>query len=234
MKQIIMIILLHLYVFAYSQYVDILEKGKMENLTPQEFMIPLKNEENYKSAFVGRYKAHYPKTYLGHLFEAIAEEAKKSGANSYHIVSYAEGDPQNESEVVLDTYYLGDADIKEQSLLVEKNKVYIIGEPTVGTENTSKFKVNGEKKEIRANTFAAITLKENEEVKIVKGGITGMAVWVKWRPEQFSKFYSFSGGGVSGAGFGSNGMGVAFNTGSIYPVDPDLGYFLIQVLKESK
>lgn len=61
-----------------------------------------------------------------------------------------------------------------------------------------------------------------------------MAIWVKGRPGQFNKFYSFSGMGIDGVGLGSNGMGVAFNTGRIFPVDPDLGYFLIQVLKESK
>lgn len=234
MKKLITILLLQLSGLIYSQYVEILKKGQLENLSPQKFMIPLQNQENYKSAFVGQYKAHYPNTYLGHLFTAIADEAKNSGANAYHIVSFKEGDSQNESELVLDTYHIQDSNIKYQSTLIEKNKIYIIGEPVVNGGNTSKFKVNGEKKEVKDNTFATIALKENEEVKIVKGGITGMAVWAKWKPEQFNKFYSFSGMGLDGAGFGTNGMGVSINTGKIYPVDPDLGYFLIQVLKESK
>ncbi|ASE62373.1 hypothetical protein CEQ15_13155 [Chryseobacterium indologenes] len=234
MKKIITVLLLQLFTWNYSQYVDIIEKGKLENLTPREFMIPLKNEANYKSSFVAQYKAHYPNTYLGHLFTAIADEAKRSGANAYHVVSFKEADNQNDAELVLDTYYLEDSDIKQQSLWVEKNNVYIIGEPVLNTDKTSKFKVNGEKKEVRDNTFMKITLKESEEVKIVKGGITGMAVWVKWKPEQFSKFYSFSGLGIDGVGFGTNGMGIGINTGRIYPVDPDVGYFLIQVLKESK
>ncbi|PTT39098.1 hypothetical protein DBR28_07700 [Chryseobacterium sp. HMWF028] len=234
MKKMITILLLQLFGWGYSQYVDVLEKGKLENLSPQKFMIPLQNQENYQSAFVGRYKAHYPNTYLGHLFTAIADEAKSSGANAYHIVSFKEGDNQNESELVLDTYSIQDSDIKHQSSLIEKNRIYIMGEPVVNSGNTSKFKVNGEKKEVRDNTFATISLKENEEVKIVKGGITGMAVWVKWKPEQFNKFYSFSGIGVEGVGFGANGMGAAITTGRIYPVHQDLGYFLIQVLKESK
>jgi hypothetical protein len=106
-------------------------------------------------------------------------------------VSFKEGDSQNESEVVLDTYYIQDSDIKYQSTLIEKNKIYIIGEPVINSGNTSKFKVNGEKKEVKDNTFATIAIKENEEVKIVKGGITGMAVWAKWKLEQFNKFTAF-------------------------------------------
>ncbi|MFP8893589.1 hypothetical protein [Chryseobacterium sp. EZn1] len=234
MKKLIIILLLQLFGWGRSQYVEVLEKGNLDNLSPRKFMIPLQQQENYKSAFVGRYKAHYPNTYLGHLFTAIADEAKNTGANAYHIVSFKEGDHQNESELVIDTYYIQDPDIRHQSTLIEKNKIYIIGEPVINSEKTSKFKLNGEKKEIRDNTFITITLKENEEVKIVKGGITGMAVWVKWKPEQFNKFYSFSGIGIDGAGFGANGMGVGINTGRIYSVDPDLGYFLIRVLKESK
>lgn len=234
MKKLIIILLLQLFGWGRSQYVEVLEKGNLENLSPRKFMIPLQQQENYKSAFVGRYKAHYPNTYLGHLFTAIADEAKNTGANAYHIVSFKEGDDQNKSELIIDTYYIQDPDIRHQSTLIEKNKIYIIGEPVVNSEKTSKFKVNGEKKEVRDNTFLTITLKENEEVKIVKGGITGMAVWTKWKPEQFNKFYSFSGIGIDGVGFGTNGVGVGINTGRIYPVDPDLGYFLIQVLKESK
>ncbi|WP_433632188.1 hypothetical protein [Chryseobacterium cucumeris] len=234
MKKITIILLLQLFGWVYSQYVEVLEKGNLENLSPQKFMIPLQNQENYKSAFLGRYKAHYPGTYLGHLFTAISDEAKNAGANAYFIVSFKEGDKQNESELILDTYHIRDSDIKDQSLLIEKNRIYIIGEPVLNSENTSKFKVNGARKEVKDNTFATVVIKENEEVKIVKGGITGMAVWVKWKPEQFNKFYSFSGIGIDGVGFGANGMGVGINTGRIYSVDPDLGYFLIRVLKESK
>lgn len=234
MKKITIILLLQLFGWGYSQYVEVLEKGNLENLSPQKFMIPLQNQENYKSAFLGRYKAYYPGTYLGHLFTAISDEAKNAGANAYYIVSFKEGDKQNESELILDTYHIRDSDIKDQSLLIEKNRIYIIGEPVLNSENTSKFKVNGARKEVKDNTFATVVIKENEEVKIVKGGITGMAVWVKWKPEQFNKFYSFSGIGIDGVGFGANGMGVGINTGRIYSVDPDLGYFLIRVLKESK
>ncbi|MEF9476534.1 hypothetical protein OWR28_01110 [Chryseobacterium sp. 1B4] len=75
----ITILLLQLSGLIYSQYVEILKKGQLENLSSQKFMIPLQNQENYKSAFVGQYKAHYPNTYMGHLFTAIADEAKIQG-----------------------------------------------------------------------------------------------------------------------------------------------------------
>nr|WP_315029248.1 hypothetical protein [uncultured Chryseobacterium sp.] len=146
MKKTTVIFLFHLFGLSHSQYVDIIEKGKKENLSPQEFVIPLKNVENYKSAFVGRYKAHYSNTYLGHLFTSVAEEAKKAGANAYHIVSFKEGGQDAEAELVLDTYYIEDSDIQQQSEWAEKNKVYIIGEPVINSDNTSKFKVNGGKK----------------------------------------------------------------------------------------
>ncbi len=34
MKKIITVLLLQLFTWNYSQYVDIIEKGKLENLTP--------------------------------------------------------------------------------------------------------------------------------------------------------------------------------------------------------
>ncbi|MDQ1805745.1 hypothetical protein RAH57_17270 [Chryseobacterium sp. CKR4-1] len=60
MKKSIFLFLLLVYGLSYSQYVDIVEKGKAENLTPKEFIIPLKNIENYQFVFVARYKAYYP------------------------------------------------------------------------------------------------------------------------------------------------------------------------------
>ncbi|AZA77587.1 hypothetical protein EG347_08700 [Chryseobacterium sp. G0186] len=213
---------------------EIVEKGIAENLNPKEFMIPLKNAGNYQSVLVNRYKAYYPNTYVGHLFLAIADEAKKDGANAYNIISYKKGDKQSDSELILDTYSLENSEVEKMSELLEKNNVYIFGEPSVSNDTASKFKINGDKKEVKNNTFSRVILKENEEVKIVKGGITGMAVWIKWKPEQFNRFFSFSGLGVDGLGIGSNGIGVGFNTGRINPVDRDLGYFLIQILEESR
>lgn len=58
-----------------------------------------------------------------------------------------------------------------------------------------------------------------------------MTISVKWRSEQFNKFYSFSGMEMNGTGFSGNGIGIGFSTGRINQVDIELGYFLIQVLK---
>ncbi|KFF75414.1 hypothetical protein HX13_04315 [Chryseobacterium sp. P1-3] len=234
MKKIILVYTLLLSFSGYGQYVEVIEKGKKENLSPKDFMIPLKETEEYQSAFVGRYRAYYPDTYIGHLFTAIAEEAERKGANAYHIVSYKEGGQQNDSELVLDTYSIEETEIDKVSGSLEKNVIYIFGDPSTKENSASNFKINGEKREVKNNALVKVVLKENEEVKITKGGITGMSIWVKWKPEQFNKFYSFSGLGVDGAGFGSNGASIVFNTGRIFPVDRDLGYFLIQVLKESK
>ena len=84
-----------------------------------------------------------------------------------------------------------------------------------------------------SNSTNGYILKENEEVKIVKGGITGMAVWIKWEPNQWNRFYSLSSFNVDGGGIGSNGSSIGFNTGRIIAMDRELGYFLINVLKEN-
>ena len=60
--------------------------------------------------------------------QLLAMKQKNAGANAYYIVSFKEGDKQNESELILDTYHIRDSDIKDQSLLIEKNRIYIIGE----------------------------------------------------------------------------------------------------------
>ncbi|SIS31570.1 hypothetical protein SAMN05421768_102434 [Chryseobacterium joostei] len=233
-QKMIISFLLQVFSLGYSQQVEVVEKGMAENLSPKEFMIPLKNAENYTSVLVNRYKAYSQNAYVGHLFSAIANDAKKDGANAYSIISYKKGDKQSDSELILDTYSLNDSEVERMSELLEKNTVYIFGGPSVSNDTASKFKINGDKKEVKNNTFFRAIVKENEELKIVKGGITGMAVWIKWKLEQFNRFFSFSGLGVDGVGISGNGMGVGFNTGRINPVDRDLGYFLIQVLKESQ
>ena len=73
-----------------------------------------------------------------------------------------------------------------------------------------------------------------EELKINKGGFTGMTIWITGVEDKPSTFINFSGTNVTGASYNpyNRGVGVSINTGFINKMEPNFALFLLKIFKE--
>ncbi len=114
------------------------------------------------------------------------------------------------------------------------NNVYVFGNNDLTDRKPTIFKVNGQKTEVNSGEFKLFPVKIGEEIKINKGGFTGMTLWIKGMENKESTFLSFSGFGINGLIYNSyGGTGISFNTGSIYSFNPNLGLLLLKIFKET-
>jgi hypothetical protein len=236
MKQFLILLCCICGSLAYSQQIEILEKGDTLQKPKYVQFIYLSEKTSLDSiTFVARIKATGSLHNVSNLFLFINAEAQKLGANAFKFESFKMVDSQN-GELVLSTYYSngeGDFfDVNFQNL--PKNKIYIFGNQDMIASKTQSYKVNGEKHEIESGKFAQFEIKENEEVKINKGGFTGMTLWVKRKPEGYSSFLNFSGIGLNGTSYNaySGGVGVSINTGTINKIEPNLALALLKIYSE--
>jgi len=84
-----------------------------------------------------------------------------------------------------------------------------------------KFVVKNTKS--RMASIKCYEIATGEEVKINKGGFSGMTLWISRKEEGYSSFLCFSGIGVNGASVSSGaGVGISLNTGSINRIESNL------------
>ena len=73
-----------------------------------------------------------------------------------------------------------------------------------------------------------------KELKISKGGLTGMTAWYSWKPDKPAILLTLSGLGLAGGGVtGNGGVDVGFTTGRLNKIESNLGYLYAQLLKQS-
>ncbi len=238
MKQILILLCCLYGGLAYSQEIEILEKGDtLQKPKYVQFIYIADSTDLSQSIFVAKIKATGSLRNVSNLFLFINAEAQKLGANSFKVESFKRIDSQN-GELILSTYYNdgeGDFfDVNYQNL--PHDKIYIFGNQDMVDSKTQNYKVNGEKHEIASGKFAVFEIKPDEEVKINKGGFTGMTLWVKRKPEGYSSFLNFSGIGLNGASYSpmGGGVGVSINTGTINKIEPNLALALLKIYSEQK
>lgn len=171
---------------------------------------------------------------LADLFYSFWSTANKLGANSFVIDSLC---TSQDFCFILKVYSLSDNNLDSNYALYPTNLVYVIGD--IDRRQTSKtIKFNNEKMELQPMEYISYQNKVGEKCTLSIGGITGARSSVRGEPGKLPDFYSVAGFGVGpgGAGTygGSVGFGLSFNTGRINPVAPNLGLFLVAVLKERK
>lgn len=159
--------------------------------------------------------------YTNSNINTILKELQKSSielrANAFKLKEHKK--IENKIIAQIDLYSVQENYLKENFNLHERNTIYLFG-----NENKSvKFKINKEKIILEPNqVFKYTLLPERGEIKINKGGITGMTVFHKWKKDQLAIFYTFSGLGIDTYGI---------NTGRIYPLERNFALLIKQLLK---
>ncbi len=152
----------------------------------------------------------------------IREYATNLKANAFRLNNYTTDDKGNRL-LTLDVYYFEDT--KQIVRSEYQNKIYIFCDDR-DNDKTYDLKVNNEKVNFRSGTYLQYETKPNEQVKLNKGGATGMQVKLVYEDQKLPVFLSMSSFGLEPAS-----MGVGFNTGRFSTINTNLGYLLIQCLK---
>lgn len=223
--------------FCFSQTIEIIKKSENKILVKgNDFAFLEKNTDTNKLEFVATIKSTgiNSKTNLSSLYFAILEKAKAIGANCFKLNSFSLNDSSKIYSLTLDTYFGVDSLLDQNFDNHEKNMFFIFGDEKINGSDTYTFKIDGEKKKIKSGTYYKQELKEGKEVKINKGGISGMSIWLNWKPKRQSAFFNFTGFGLGGGSVPVGVVGASFNTGRITNIDGNLGSLLTQILKISE
>lgn len=163
---------------------------------------------------------------LEKLYTLSRNQASELGANCYRVTEFEHR--ENGLRIILDLYYATDSAKQNIRKHQPQNMVHVFGsdEP----EKISSCKVNNRKIELPPFTFYRQENKRGQEIKVSKGGITGMAVWIPWAEAKPARYITLSGFGLSGVSVGP-GVGAGFNTGRLSYLEPEIGRFLSQVMK---
>lgn len=158
---------------------------------------------------------------LENLYTFCRSQASELGANGYRIREFEH--TESGLRIILDLYYVHKAGKENIRALQPQNIVYVFGSDEPG--KTSTCKVDNKKIELPPFTFYQQENKPGGEIKVSKGGITGMAVWITWAQNKPARYITLSGFGLSGVGVGP-GVGAGFNTGRLAYMEPEAGRFL--------
>lgn len=239
MKKIFVLFILCYINTSYAQSIEFLEKGDtLQKPKYQQFIYLCDSTDISSAKFVAKIKSRGSLRHTTNLYYFIKNEAQKLGANAYRFESFTKTDNDVNGELILSAYFCEDSLFDANFEHIPKNKIFIFGNDDWVENKSQGYKVQGEKQEINSGYFKVFDIKENDEIKINKGGFSGMTLWYKRKENGYSSFLTFSGFGINGGGTtyspGYNGVGVSFNTGKINHVEPNLALALLKIYQEQK
>lgn len=237
MKKILPILLLFFSNSFLAQTIEVLQKGDtLQKPKYQQFIYLCDSTDTSNASFVAKIKVRGSLKHTTNLYYFIKNEAQRLGANAYRFESFTKTDNDVNGELILAAFFCEDSIFDANFEHIPKNKIFILGDDDLVQNKKQGYKVQGEKYEISSGHFKVVDIKENDEIKLNKGGFSGMTLWYKRKENGYSSFLTFSGFGINNGGTtyspGYNGVGVSFNTGKINHVEPNLALALLKMYEE--
>jgi len=219
-----------------AQTVTFLEKNDtLQKPKYQEFLFLNENTNLSFSTKVATVQSSGSLKSVAALYEKIKSESQKLGANSFRFLSFKKVSA-DAGELILTVYFTPENILGMNFENNPKNKVFIFGNENLADPKTQSFKADGEKFEIASGQFRTFTPRIGEELKISKGGFTGMTLWIKGQEDKQATFLNFSGIGLAGAQYNPmpQSVGVNINTGKIHRMEPNLALLLLNIYTEQQ
>jgi hypothetical protein len=235
MKQLILFILLLAGTQGWAQTLTVLEiNDTLQRPKYQQFIYLSPTTSVDQAVFVAKIKASGSLKNISDLFDKIKLKAQAYGANAFQFVAFTAANPQ-EGELTLATYYAEDALLDSNFEALPKNKLYVYGNDNFLETKTQSYKVQGQKQEIASGQFQVYDLSLQDELRINKGGFTGMTLFLSKQTEGYCYFLNFGGIGLAGAAVNPyGGIGVSISTGSISHIEPNLALLLLHIFTEKQ
>lgn len=235
MKRIHLLVWLLWTAIGWSQTLTVLETNDtLQRPKYQQFIYLSPTTAVEQAVFVAQIKASGSLRHITALYDTIKAKAQAYGANAFQFVSFTAPDPKN-GELILNTYLAPDELLDTNFDALPKNKLYVYGSANFLDTNLQSYKVQGQKQAIGAGQFRVYDLTEQEELRINKGGFTGMTLFLSKQTNGYCQFLTFGGIGLAGAAVNTyGGVGVSITTGSISHLEPNLALLLLHIYTENK
>ncbi|NDW18569.1 hypothetical protein D0T53_06525 [Dysgonomonas sp. 216] len=246
MKSLFFIFLCLISLFpATAQNIELLYKAEAIEQTIQTDQFEYIDFKMDLSTYpkIGTYKLiidKQGKNSLSTMFYKLWDAANDIGANSFAIedVTFS----NNQYILQVDVYCLSEDDIQQNFSLYEDNIIVVFGDlNTKNTEKAKTFKMNKEKMSLYPYTY---TIHQNQiggKTKISIGGLLGSSIEIYGEEYKLGRCFSLGGTSVRPSGSvavgnhgGGMGIGISIQTGSIYPMDLNLGLFVMTILDTVK
>jgi hypothetical protein len=236
MKKTLILILLIVGNLSFCQKVEFIEKSDTIQKPKDKLFVYIFPETDLTtSKFVAKVKSTGNLNEIYSIFQKLENAVQKIGANAFRFDSFKRLD-ENTAELTLTAYFCEDNIFDINYKYVPKNKVFIFGSQNLSDFKKQNFKINGEKYEIQSGNYRAFDVKIGEELKINKGGFTGMTFWIKGIEDKSATFLSFTGLGLGGVSYNPQygSAGININTGRIDRIDPSFALTLLKIFQEEK
>jgi hypothetical protein len=235
MKNILILTFIFFCISAYSQEVEIIAQNskfiprvKVERFDFIDNNFNLANQT--KIAILKGYSINSETNNLVGLFNLFWEISNRLGANTY-LVDKVER-VSDTVYVRISIYYLDNTALDDIYVLYPKNRVYIFGDLDAKKGKTKIIKLNGQKIAISPLEYIEYQNLIGKYASISIGGSLGSKVDIYGEEERLPVCLSLNGFKV-GIGI-NNSISLRFNTGSIYRVEMNFGYFLTSILTLKK
>jgi hypothetical protein len=156
----------------------------------------------------------------------LQKSANELSANAFKLISYK--NVNNEYVIITDLFSASEVLISKVIDSREKNVIYFLADDN----KEESFKLNGERIKLEPGEIFRYEIPKNQEIKINKGGLTGMTVFVSWKNEQPPIFYALGAYGLSPRSSAEyNQINFNINTGKIRSIKGDFVLLLFQLKK---
>ncbi len=175
------------------------------------------------------------KSNLVSLFQRFKDFSNNYGANSFRVNMIDINEYNDSSYIQLTIYSTSQTYLNENRDLYPSNKVFIIGNLDYSSEDTKKITINKIPVYIRSFEYIEYQNTVGEKLRINRGGMLGMTIKITGKVKRSPAFYSIGGVSVmpSSNVINPSVVGVSLSTGKFNIVDENLGFFLINILKNS-
>jgi len=157
------------------------------------------------------------------ILRGLQKTAIKFSANAFKYIE--KEDLEDQTSVTLKLFSATDELVGINQANSETNVIYFFG----NDRKTQKFKIDKKKIELNPNEIYRFELPKEQDVKINKGGFTGMTIFYRWKENQPVIFYAFGSGNLSTFGHGNSSIGLLVSSGSILELKSDFAYLLMEM-----
>lgn len=144
--------------------------------------------------------------------------AIKFSANAFKYIE--KEDLEDQISVTLNLFSANDELVGINQANSKINVIYFFG----NDRKIQKFKI-----ELNPNEIYRFELPKEQDLKINKGGFTGMTIFYRWKENQPVIFYAFGFGNLSTFGDGDSSIGLMVSSGSILELKSDFAYLLMEI-----
>uniref|UniRef100_UPI00260C49F9 hypothetical protein n=1 Tax=uncultured Algibacter sp. TaxID=298659 RepID=UPI00260C49F9 len=222
--QILTLLNILIYGLVFSQEIEIIEKADSIPNIKEKGLAFISDKTDLKDYyFIAKIKVKAND--FNQILSGLQRKAIDFNANAFKYIGKVI--TNKETSVSFDLYSALPELIEKSRDNLEKNIIYFFG----NDKKTQKFKIDKQKIELKPNDIYRYEIPKKKEVKINKGGFTGMTVFHYWKENQPVTFYAFGSGNITGYGDGWSSIGLSINTGNIIELRNDFAYLLMELKK---